>query len=360
MIDEYRLHEIIAVACHAPSAHNTQPWQLSLRDDAIWLHFDPDRWLNESDPSRRDLWLSLGAFVETFQIAAAERAEQLTFKAEINVARSTVGRFVASSHVYDTPYTSTDITTRRTSRGEYEAGHLGAEDIRSLNGHLGEGWRLGRISSEKIASLTEFADRYVFKDSQWTSDLRRWLRVSRSGDSSFDGLSADCLDMGAVEARLLRALLHPKALAISRLLGLGRMAGYRSRRLLLRPHTVLALIGEAANATQLLDGGRSMMRVWLQLARTGWHAQPLTQLIDCPWTRLNFADLSGCSLGENVFAVLRVGHSSEPPRSLRRKPKDFMLVKETQLNLSPLKSARQMGAVGLVRLNGVEAGRGGP
>lgn len=326
MTDEYRLHEIIALACRAPSVHNTQPWQLSLRDDVIWLHFDPDRWLSESDPSRRDLWLSLGAFVETFQIAAAERAEQLTFKAEINVARRTVGRFVASSHVYDTPFTSIHITTRRTSRGEYQAGPLGAEDILSLERLLGEGWRLGRIGSEQIASLTEIADRYVFDDPRWTNELRRWIRVSGSDDSSYDGLSADCLNMRAVEARLLRALLHPKALAISRLLGLGRLAGYRSRRLLRQPHTVLALIGQAADATQLLDGGRSMLRVWLQLARTGWQAQPLTQLIDCPWTRLSLTELIGCAPGENILAVLRVGHSSEPPRSLRRKPEDFTLV----------------------------------
>jgi hypothetical protein len=52
----------------APSAHNTQPWRLHYAADSVKLNYDPMRSLPISDPTHRDLFLSLGAFVETVLI----------------------------------------------------------------------------------------------------------------------------------------------------------------------------------------------------------------------------------------------------------------------------------------------------
>ena len=42
-VDELRRRE--DVCRRAPSAHNTQPWVIRYRDDAVDIHWDEDRWL---------------------------------------------------------------------------------------------------------------------------------------------------------------------------------------------------------------------------------------------------------------------------------------------------------------------------
>ena len=56
----------------APSAHNTQPWRFApLADGRIAVRWDPARALPVSDPTSRDLFLGLGAAVESARLRAA-------------------------------------------------------------------------------------------------------------------------------------------------------------------------------------------------------------------------------------------------------------------------------------------------
>src|SRR4029453_9343574 len=64
--------ELEPVVQRAPSAHNTQPWTLTYGTDHIDVGWDPAASLPVSAPTRRDLFLGLGAFVETCLVAAAD------------------------------------------------------------------------------------------------------------------------------------------------------------------------------------------------------------------------------------------------------------------------------------------------
>ena len=56
----------------APSAHNTQPWRFApLADGRVAVRWDPARALPVSDPTSRDLFLGLGAAVESARLRAA-------------------------------------------------------------------------------------------------------------------------------------------------------------------------------------------------------------------------------------------------------------------------------------------------
>jgi hypothetical protein len=61
----------LAYATLAPNAHNTQPWLLDLRDDAIDLYVDRTRLLPETDPLFRQTHVSQGTFVELLVLALA-------------------------------------------------------------------------------------------------------------------------------------------------------------------------------------------------------------------------------------------------------------------------------------------------
>jgi hypothetical protein len=60
----------VALASHAPSVHNTQPWRWRVSAGALDLFADPTRRLQASDPAGRMLLLSCGATLHHLAIAA--------------------------------------------------------------------------------------------------------------------------------------------------------------------------------------------------------------------------------------------------------------------------------------------------
>ncbi|SDK53534.1 hypothetical protein SAMN05428985_104403 [Nocardioides sp. YR527] len=69
--DETTLRTILALACRAPSVHNTQPWAWVVRDRMLLLRADPHRKLLHADPNERDLVMSCGAVLHELVVAAA-------------------------------------------------------------------------------------------------------------------------------------------------------------------------------------------------------------------------------------------------------------------------------------------------
>ena len=61
----------LSYAILAPNPHNLQPWLIELvGQDKVRIHRDPERELPETDPYHRQLYVGLGAFVETMVLAA--------------------------------------------------------------------------------------------------------------------------------------------------------------------------------------------------------------------------------------------------------------------------------------------------
>lgn len=63
--------EVIALACRAPSIHNTQPWFWRVTDGGLDLLADHSRRLVHADPEHRNLVLSCGAALHHLQVVAA-------------------------------------------------------------------------------------------------------------------------------------------------------------------------------------------------------------------------------------------------------------------------------------------------
>lgn len=59
------IKDVLAYARLAPSVHNTQPWRFTTTKDTVALSVAPQRMLQAGDPTQRELWLSLGACLET-------------------------------------------------------------------------------------------------------------------------------------------------------------------------------------------------------------------------------------------------------------------------------------------------------
>ncbi|MGY4769678.1 Acg family FMN-binding oxidoreductase [Kribbella sp. CWNU-51] len=62
---------MLRAAVAAPSMHNTQPWRFRFAGRTVEVHRDRERELPAEDPSRRMLYVSLGASIFNLRVAAA-------------------------------------------------------------------------------------------------------------------------------------------------------------------------------------------------------------------------------------------------------------------------------------------------
>jgi hypothetical protein len=308
-VEELRAQE--AVFRRAPSAHNTQPWVLTYAADEVRIDVDPARSLPGSDPTRRDLSLGIGAFVESCLIVASGLGLPVRAEVECGADGAPVARIVAAPDVYRTPFTGRDVVERRVARGRYEPGPV-ADDVVV---ELGPG--VVALPGSLLARDLVAADRWMFATPVAAQELEEWVRL-RSGHPRYrlDGLTDRALVLSRVEAGgLASALRVLRRVPVSRRL-LPALLANAGRGLLRGPGSVLVLTaspGEEGVAGRLA-AGRRLQRTWLTLARRGLAVHPLSQLIDCPTTAARLRD----RVGAEPLAVFRVGRPlGEPVRSAR-------------------------------------------
>ena len=300
----------------APSAHNTQPWLLDYTPGRIDLRFDPDRHLAAGDPTRRDLLLGLGAFVEAVLIVAASEGVALTFDAV--PSGEEVGRFVTADGPFETPFMRDDVERRQTSRLGYRPGRLEVPLLAAARRHLGEREELHELPSRDVLPLFAAADRQVYESQPVVAELRRWLRLSKRHPDYFrDGLTYECLGLSAVEAQLLALLLRPRVFPLVRAARLHRLFASAGTALLDVDGSMLVLERAGDDERELLESGRTLLRVWLELSRAGVFTHPLSQIIDHSATEAELARRIDLPEGRRILCVFRAGRSEPPPRSQR-------------------------------------------
>lgn len=302
----------------APSAHNTQPWVLIYEPEQIELRFDPLRHLEAGDPTRRDLLLSLGAFVEAVFVTAAAEGIALEFTPAVDVDASRVGVLREGARPYETRFGPADLERRRTSRLSYEAGRLSVDELAASRAQLRPGEQLHELGARDLVELFAAADRWMYETPPVVDELRSWLRLSkRDPRYARDGLTYECLALSRFEALALGFLLRPRAYRFVLRVGLHRSFTASAKSVLDVDGSVLVLAGAADSPDELLLSGRSLLRVWLELSTAGYYTHPLSQIIDCRPTEQKLARRLAMEPGRRLLSVFRAGRSATPPLSHR-------------------------------------------
>lgn len=65
-----RLRYICQFGLRAPSVHNSQPWQLQVQGNQLYIYLHREHLLGPGDPTGREAWISLGCLVENLLLAA--------------------------------------------------------------------------------------------------------------------------------------------------------------------------------------------------------------------------------------------------------------------------------------------------
>lgn len=339
----------------APSAHNTQPWQVhATGPETLWLGWHADRVLEVGDPTRRDLMLSLGCVAEALAIVgtdlgytvqvtpAVDRATRLAALVHLRPLGPTVAVAGAGPGPGATTGPSeppaglglTELRARRTARGPYAEPGVSPEVVAQVGAEAARPDRgapaLVVLPPGAVQAALREADRWTF-DGPATGELRDWLRLDR-GDPRYhqDGLSDVALGLSRWEAAGLSLALRPGPLTLLRRT---RLSAVLARTATARPlGTVVALTaGAGCSDDDLVELGRDLLRVWLAAGRHGLSAHPLSQLLDAPASASRVAAMlaqdgagatrrsgSGSTVPGTAYAVFRLGVPRRPADASHR------------------------------------------
>ena len=201
---EERAAFLLNYAILAPSIYNTQPWRFYVSPDEILIFVDESRWLKAADGNKREMYLAIGGAIENLIIAA----DHFGYKSNVSYFPELVLSSSNLSESYDIvaevslqPSAQSSLDPRlfpSITRSEVNASLKANEDLfdqKDMHGNTHQVVEAIRAlktdpdisiilsddpkTYERLQSLTETADRALYSNITFKSELGQWL--SRGG-----------------------------------------------------------------------------------------------------------------------------------------------------------------------------------
>lgn len=315
---QHKIMHLLHYGILAPSTHNTQPWKLKVIDDAVELYADFSKKIPEADPSGRDMYISLGAFIENVALAAKEHGVTL----RVDVA----GKLGTDEHTATLRFSNLDqakdpahskmldaIVNRQNYRGLFGqdvpiqeiAAILKRSSGEAVNFHLVTDARM----KEKLAGLTAEGLRMGYA----RRDFRREIGslINHNLSSKRHGLHGYSLRMN-----LRTSLIVPKVIKRK---DIGpKLAGLNYKSFMSAPGAVV--ITAADNEAAWLQAGRSLERAMVGLTAAGIASSIYAAAIEMESLRSQVAKQVSLGKGEKPQLIFCIGTAMQPlPHSVRKK-----------------------------------------
>ena len=308
-VDRDLLEALVAEARLAPSAHNIQPSRVGLDGGVIVLSADPARRLPAADPTGHDVRLSNGAFLEGLALALGRRGLAL---ADVTPATDAAAPAIARLTIAAAPEGEAadplerQVAGRASWRGGFRAADATAkaalERLRLANPDLlvvDDRQAIGRIGT-----LADRAALILLGDDAARTELLAWMRLSkRHPDYERDGLNAEAMALGRIEAFAAGLVLGPLFAPLSRL-GLAASLVAEARKSAQASALVLFHRPEGEDP---LVSGRAFYRAWLGFEAEGFAACPMSVLVDWPEAKATLIAAHPLPAGRRLVNVFRIG-----------------------------------------------------
>ena len=319
--------EILFLASLAPSGHNTQPWFIKYIEPYNWIICnDKTKWLPGVDPTQRETILSIGAFIQNLEYAAANKGYncRFTILATINQDEN-----IAAVKLTKSAGTATfDIATienRRTVRSNYLTELLKKEDADYLFSKENDFFNFIHRGSKEYHYLNEQtieANRIQSYRDEAEKELSEWIRFSsKDAKKNMDGLTAASMEIEGISGWVVRNFYNKSSVMkdsfmdrniVNVIKQVSQSAGW-----------LLITSKDNAVAT-LLETGKRMQRLFLKVRDKGIAIHPMTQILEEASTKQTINQSLGIT--ENIQFILRIGYLKNypDPVSLRR-PVDWFV-----------------------------------
>lgn len=316
-----KLRAAVRYAVHAPSSHNSQPWQFRIRDSSLELRADRTRGLAVVDPDDRELVISCGAALFFLRLAlrhfgCAPQVERLPdatdpdLLARVHIAgvweRTAVDKAlfhaIPARHTNRLPCLDRALPEQLPDTLEAAAREEGA-------------WlHVLRTAAARTATAELIAegDRWQMADKRFRRELAAWLRPNRS--ARLDGMPGYAMGLGDV--------MSAAGPLVVRTFDIGRGIAARDRGLA-DGSPMLAVVGTRRDTPgDWLAAGEAVAHVLLRAQVDGVSGSFLNQPIEVPELRPRLQ----CVAGLDGFPqlLLRLGFAPLAAATPRRPVSDVL------------------------------------
>ncbi|HET9946383.1 MAG TPA: nitroreductase family protein [Actinomycetes bacterium] len=320
------LAAVVDLARHAPSVHNTQPWQFAVAPGVLTLRRDETRRLPVLDPESRQVTISCGAAVHLARLGM--RAQGLEPATEV-VRADSHGIEVRIAAGPGDPAAEAELALvtaareRHMQRGRFESRPVADDVVRAMRvAAEAEGaWVRFLATSEEqvpLAVLLAKTDELERDDPAYRAELAQW--AGRPAGST-DGLPA-AATASAEETRASDLTLRRFSTGEP---GGDTVAGPADDDAdpPVAEHPLVVVLGTTGDSPHdWLVAGQAMSALLVRATADGVRASPLGQVLDQPWARRRLAGELGV-VGHPQM-VLRLGYAEPGPETPRR-PVDELL-----------------------------------
>jgi hypothetical protein len=311
----------VAESTLSPSVHNTQParWRL-VGSDTIELSCDPRAAVPVADPSGHDLLLSCGTALEGMCIALSRH--ELAAKVELlgdRIDGAPVARLWIGGPGAPDPLCSA-VAKRFTCRGGFE--RFDPADVERL-----QTWAAGqsnlhlvtrRERIREIALLNDALSADVFRNPAFRAELLHWCRLSPSHPRwNHDGLNADAMRLGRLEARMMPLALSGPVFGFLKRVGMDKLVS--AERAKTETAAAVVFLSVPAAASPVL-AGRSHYRMCLSLAEIGFSSWPMSVLVDQKTAQDAFCREFDLAKSDRLVSCLRIGRAPRTQFNRARRP----------------------------------------
>lgn len=318
---------ILFLASLAPSGHNTQPWFVQYIEPYHWIiGNDKSKWLPGVDPTQRETILSIGAFTQNLEYAASNLGyyTQFTVLAKNNQDEHIMS--VQLNKANNAPkYNIEKIKQRRTIRSNYQNEALKKADLDMLmEGERDAFHWLPNTSKEHqyLNEQTIEANRIQSYRDAAQSELADWIRFSsKNAEKHADGLTTASMEIEGVSAWVLRNF-YGKSSVMKKNFREQNIDNVRKQ--VTQSAGWLLITSKDNTVATLLDTGRRLQKLWLNIREKGIAIHPMTQILEETTTHKELNSAIG--IKDPVQFILRTGYVKTYPQpvSLRRSVDGFV------------------------------------
>lgn len=310
---------LLRYAVLAPSGHNSQPWSFRIAGESIEVYADLTRRLPVSDPTDRELLLSVGAAIANLRVAAAH----FGFTTFVDYPPTGgADQPVALVKLVETCNPDEGlrrlfgaITTRHTNRTEFENREIDADALGRLCDYvenLGVAAFVPPHERTRAGQLIEEADRILMANDAWRGELADWVRPNDSLDG--DGMSGDAFGIPGPLASFAPWLV--------RSFDMGESRG-RADREFAEKAAGLIVICSNDDRVSLLRTGEKLESLLLFLTTLGIGYAFLNQPVEVPTLRRELWSLTRSIRPPQL--LLRIGYARPVRTPMPRRPVDAVV-----------------------------------
>jgi hypothetical protein len=327
--------EILFLASLAPSGHNTQPWLVQYLAPYHWIIGNDSpgerlrqrsKWLPAVDPTQRETILSIGAFIQNLEYAAASfgYACDWNLLATTNQSDRVIEVKLTKKGSNDT-FDIAKIKSRRTVRSDFLSDVLKQEDLKYLVDSEPEFIHyLPNTSTESkfIDEQTISANRIQSYRDPAQQELANWIRFSSQDAEKYrDGLTTASMEIDGIPGWVVRNF-YKKDNVMKK--DFRELSIEKVKKQVSESAGWILITSKGDSVETLLETGRQMQRLFLKVREKSIAIHPMTQILEESSTRAKLNQSIG--IGSNVQFILRTGYLKTYPEAvtLRRSVKSFI------------------------------------